>query len=36
VPAYAASHGCVRMTNQEIDFLWSSGLAELGTPVTLS
>ena len=36
VPAYAASHGCVRMTNQEIDYLWSSGLAEIGTPVSLS
>lgn len=35
VPAYPASHGCVRMTNQEIDFLWSSGFAPVGTPVTL-
>src|SRR5262245_51793709 len=24
VPAYAASHGCVRMTNQEINFIWDS------------
>jgi len=35
VPAYAASHGCVRMTNAEIDYLWASGLAEVGTPVTV-
>jgi peptidoglycan hydrolase-like protein with peptidoglycan-binding domain len=35
VPAYAASHGCVRLTNQEIDFLWASGLARVGTPVVL-
>lgn len=35
VPNYPASHGCVRMTNQEINFLWDSGLAPIGTPVTL-
>ena len=35
VPSHAASHGCVRLTNQEIDFLWASGLAPIGTPVTL-
>lgn len=35
VPAYAASHGCVRMTNAEIDYLWASGLASVGTPVTV-
>ena len=33
VPAYPASHGCVRMTNQTIDFLWASGLIPLGTPI---
>lgn len=35
VPANAASHGCVRLTNQEINFIWDSGLAPIGTPVTL-
>lgn len=35
VPTYPASHGCVRLTNQEINFLWDSGLAPVGTPVTL-
>ena len=35
VPAQPASHGCVRLTNQEINFLWDSGLAPIGTPVTL-
>jgi hypothetical protein len=35
VPNYPASHGCVRMTNQEINFLWESGIAPVGTPVTL-
>lgn len=35
VPAYPASHGCVRMTNAEIDYLWASGLANIGTPITL-
>lgn len=35
VPNYPASHGCVRLTNQEINFLWDSGLAPVGTPVTL-
>jgi peptidoglycan hydrolase-like protein with peptidoglycan-binding domain len=35
VPAFAASHGCVRLTNQEIDLLWSSGLAPVGTPVVV-
>ena len=35
VPNYPASHGCVRMTNQEINFLWDANLAPIGTPVTL-
>jgi putative cell wall-binding protein len=33
VPAYPASHGCVRLTYQAMDFLWSSGLAPIGRPV---
>jgi peptidoglycan hydrolase-like protein with peptidoglycan-binding domain len=33
VPARPASHGCARVTNGAMDHLWSSGLADLGTPV---
>jgi peptidoglycan hydrolase-like protein with peptidoglycan-binding domain len=33
VPAHPASHGCARVTNAAIDLLWSSGVAEVGTPV---
>ncbi|KPM55329.1 murein L,D-transpeptidase [Frankia sp. CcI49] len=33
VPARAASHGCVRVTNAAMDWLWSSGNAEIGTTV---
>ena len=33
VPANPASHGCARVTNAAIDLLWSSGVAEIGTPV---
>jgi peptidoglycan hydrolase-like protein with peptidoglycan-binding domain len=33
VPATPASHGCARVTNEAMDLLWSSGLAEMGTPV---
>jgi peptidoglycan hydrolase-like protein with peptidoglycan-binding domain len=33
VPAQPASHGCVRLTNAAMDLLWSSGVAEIGTPV---
>lgn len=33
VPAQPASHGCIRMTNAEINELWASGLAPIGTPV---
>jgi peptidoglycan hydrolase-like protein with peptidoglycan-binding domain len=35
IPAHPASHGCVRVTNSAMDLLWSSGLAEIGTPVTV-
>lgn len=35
VPNYPASHGCVRMTNQEIDYIWGAGLAPIGTPVVV-
>jgi lipoprotein-anchoring transpeptidase ErfK/SrfK len=33
VPAYPASHGCVRLTNAAMDWMWSSGVAEIGTTV---
>ena len=33
VPAYAASHGCVRLTNPEIDFLWGTAWGRIGTTV---
>lgn len=33
IPAHPASHGCARVTNSAMDMLWSSGLAEIGTPV---
>lgn len=35
VPTSPASHGCVRLTNQEINFLWDANLVPVGTPVTL-
>lgn len=35
VPNYPASHGCVRLTNQEINFIWDSNLIPVGTPITL-
>lgn len=33
IPGYPASHGCTRVSNQAMDFLWTSGLLEVGTPV---
>jgi N-acetylmuramoyl-L-alanine amidase len=33
VPAYPASHGCVRMSNSDADWLFP--LIPVGTPVTL-
>ena len=35
VPTKAASHGCVRLTNDEIDWLWASGVAPVGTPLSV-
>jgi peptidoglycan hydrolase-like protein with peptidoglycan-binding domain len=35
VPTTAASHGCVRLTNAEIDWLWASDVAPVGTPVSV-
>jgi lipoprotein-anchoring transpeptidase ErfK/SrfK len=33
VPSYPASHGCVRVTNASMDWLWSSGALSIGTDV---
>jgi lipoprotein-anchoring transpeptidase ErfK/SrfK len=33
VPPYPVSHGCVRVSNEAIDWIWSSNLAPNGTPV---
>ncbi len=33
VPNYPASHGCVRVTTQAMDFIWDSGIMPLGTTV---
>ncbi|MDN5715787.1 MAG: L,D-transpeptidase family protein [Janibacter sp.] len=30
IPAYAASHGCARLSNAAINYVWSSGLAPIG------
>ena len=35
VPPYPASHGCVRVPDPAIDWLWSSDLAPLGTTVVV-
>jgi lipoprotein-anchoring transpeptidase ErfK/SrfK len=33
VPAYPASHGCVRVSNAAIDWIWAENLMPLGSPV---
>lgn len=33
VPAYPASHGCARVTNAAINWIWSRDVAPVGTPV---
>lgn len=33
VPAYPASHGCVRLSDGAINYLWAAGLAPLGHPI---
>ena len=33
VPPYPASHGCVRVSNAAIDWIWSANLDPIGTPV---
>ena len=33
IPPYPASHGCVRVSNGAINYLWDAGMLPLGTPV---
>ncbi|MCU1426048.1 MAG: hypothetical protein JWL83_48 [Actinomycetia bacterium] len=33
VPSYPASHGCVRMTNAAIDWVWNNNIMPMGTAV---
>jgi peptidoglycan hydrolase-like protein with peptidoglycan-binding domain len=33
IPPYPASHGCVRMTNAAIDYIWANNLLPIGTAV---
>ncbi len=33
VPNYPASHGCVRVTIQAMDYIWETGLMPMGIPV---
>ncbi len=33
IPPYPASHGCVRLSNSAIDFIWNAGLAPLGSAI---
>ena len=35
IPPYPASHGCARMSNAAIDFVWSKGLAPIGSTVVV-
>jgi peptidoglycan hydrolase-like protein with peptidoglycan-binding domain len=35
VPAYPASHGCVRVTTAAMDMIWESGLLPLGSDVVV-
>jgi hypothetical protein len=33
VPPYPVSHGCVRVSNEAIDWIWANNLAPIGTAV---
>jgi lipoprotein-anchoring transpeptidase ErfK/SrfK len=33
IPPYPASHGCIRMTNAAIDWIWASNTIPIGTAV---
>ena len=36
VPAWGVSHGCVRVTNEAINFIWEHDLAPIGTTVVVT
>ena len=33
VPDYPASHGCIRVTTQAMDYIWETGMMPMGIPV---
>ncbi len=33
IPGHPASHGCTRLHDDAVDFIWANGLAPIGTPV---
>ncbi len=33
VPNYPASHGCIRVTTEAMDFIWETGMMPMGIPV---
>jgi lipoprotein-anchoring transpeptidase ErfK/SrfK len=33
IPPHPASHGCARLSNAAIDFIWAANLMPIGTPV---
>ena len=33
IPPYPASHGCARLSNAAIDFIWAANVMPIGTPV---
>jgi N-acetylmuramoyl-L-alanine amidase len=35
IPGYPASHGCARLTNAAIDWMWSGNRIPVGTPVSV-
>jgi peptidoglycan hydrolase-like protein with peptidoglycan-binding domain len=35
VPPYPASHGCVRVSNQAMDYIWANNLAPIGSTVNV-
>jgi len=35
VPAYPVSHGCVRISNEAIDWVWAHDIAPIGTTVVI-
>ena len=35
VPPYGASHGCVRLTNAAMDWVWAANIMPIGSPVVV-